>query len=494
MEMEVRSLFNMNDAFYRCGRALLNQTIRLYYRHIEVVGRERIPATGPAIVVANHPNSSADAFLFASQLTPRKVNFIAKDSLTRAPVVGWVLRRFGVVGVARGMDYLHQRDRVRQRNQAAIGTCVPRLLCGEVVAIFGEGISTDARRLHMIRKGAMRFGYAAERAADFGLGLVWIPIGITYSAKQHFRSDVLICVGEPFCLADLHPEPAAAEQEVLRLGTNRLQTEIEALVVNIQKEELGGLIDSLARLLGPPASSMAAKVERHQRVARAVQYFSAAEPGRLGELEQAMRRYQQRLAVVGLRDDVVRQRHPTLALWKNLGGVFKSSTLMVLNLYGWANSLVPRWSAATYQAFGRRQRTGRTMPSGEEELGSQKEALYGTYGGWVGAAVAFPVQIYLVTAWAQYSFGSVMGAVVGTLYALSLIPSWRLFVRRRDILRQRYAATRDAASFLVNALPASRLQRQRRQLQRQLRALLAAYDAEAPRSRSKELSDQYSEA
>ena len=67
----------MSDRFYRFGRALLNQTIRLYYRRIQVVGRERIPAAGPAIVVANHPNSSADAFLLASQLTARKVNFIA---------------------------------------------------------------------------------------------------------------------------------------------------------------------------------------------------------------------------------------------------------------------------------------------------------------------------------------------------------------------------------------------------------------------------------
>ena len=77
-----------SEWFYRLGRAFLNQTIRLYYRRIEVAGRDHIPSSGPAILVANHPNSSADAFLLASQLTPRKLNFIAKDSLTRAPVLG----------------------------------------------------------------------------------------------------------------------------------------------------------------------------------------------------------------------------------------------------------------------------------------------------------------------------------------------------------------------------------------------------------------------
>ena len=471
----------MSDRFYRFGRALLNQTIRLYYRRIQVVGRERIPAAGPAIVVANHPNSSADAFLLASQLTARKVNFIAKDTLTRAPVVGWILRQFGVVGVARAMDYKHQRDLARQQNQAAIATCVPRLLAGELIAVFGEGISTDARRLQMIRKGALRFGYAAERAADFKLGLVWIPVGITYSAKQRFRSDVLIRVGEAFRLGDLHPQPAAHEQEVLQQGTMLLQREVESLVVNIEREELANLIDRLADLLGSPGSTLAARVERQQRVARAVQYFNLAEPGQLAGVEQTLRGYERRLAATGLTDDVVRQRHPTLALWKNLGGVLKSSALMVLNLYGWANSFVPRWAAAIYQAFGRRQPTGRITPSGEKELGSTKEALYGTYGGWAGAALAFPLQIYLVTAWARYSFGSVMGAGVGLLYALSLIPSWRLFLRRRDILRQRTGELRAAMRFLVKAAPATRLQHQRRQVQRQLRALLVAYDAEAPR-------------
>ncbi|MFQ5778078.1 MAG: 1-acyl-sn-glycerol-3-phosphate acyltransferase [Terriglobia bacterium] len=465
----------MSDWFYRCGRALLDQTIRLYYRRIEVVGRERIPATGPGIIVANHPNSSPDAFLLASQLTARKVNFIAKDTLTRAPVVGWGLRQFGVVGVARAMDYERQRDLARQRNQAAVATCAPRLLAGELIAIFGEGISTDARRLHTIRKGALRFGYAAEEAAEFKLGLVWIPVGITYLAKQRFRSDVLIRVGEPFGLADLLPNPAHHQAEILQRGTDRLQRELETLVVNIEREELAGLIDRLADLLGSPAGRLASRVERHQHVARAIEYFNLAEPGRVSALEQALTRYQQRVAVAGLSDEVVRQRHPTLAFWVNLRGVLKSSALMVLNLYGWANSFVPRWCAALYRPLGRRK-----LAAGG--ISTTKETLYGIYGGWLGAALAFPLQTYLVTMWALQSVGTLPGAFAGTLYGLSLIPSWRLFVRRRDILSEHAGNLRAAFLFLVKAAPGTRLQAERRRLQRRLRALLAAYDAKAPRA------------
>jgi len=57
----------MSDWFYRFGRSLLDQAVRLYYRRIELVGKEHVPDEGPAILVANHPNSIADAFLLASR-------------------------------------------------------------------------------------------------------------------------------------------------------------------------------------------------------------------------------------------------------------------------------------------------------------------------------------------------------------------------------------------------------------------------------------------
>ena len=120
------------------------------------------------------------------------------------------------MGVARAVDYERQRDLARRRNQSAIATCVPRLLAGELLTIFGEGISTDARRLHMIRKGAMRFGYSAEQAADFQLGLVWIPVGISYSAKQRQLFDG--CDGVPRCGCRDSRCRARTDPAVLRLS------------------------------------------------------------------------------------------------------------------------------------------------------------------------------------------------------------------------------------------------------------------------------------
>ena len=304
----------MKGWLYRFARSLFDQTIRLYYGRIEVTGRDHVPAAGPVVLVANHPNSVADACLVATQITGRRVNFIAKDTLTRAPVLGRLVRSVGVVGVARPMEYGGDKDLARARNRLAVEACVPRLLAGEVIAIFGEGVSTDARHLHAVRRGAVRFGYAAEQAAGFRLGVAWVPVGINYSAKQRFRSDVLIRIGAPLVLQDLHPGPAAGEVEVIERGTERLQRELGELVVNIETEELAGLIDRASDLLGSPDAPVEARVERQQRVARALQYVNHTDPRRVADLEATFARYDRRLLDAGLTDEVVRHRHPTLAL------------------------------------------------------------------------------------------------------------------------------------------------------------------------------------
>ena len=42
---------------YRLVRALTRWLLKLFYGHIEVVGSEHIPASGPPIIAANHYNS-----------------------------------------------------------------------------------------------------------------------------------------------------------------------------------------------------------------------------------------------------------------------------------------------------------------------------------------------------------------------------------------------------------------------------------------------------
>lgn len=68
-----------------------------------VAGREKVPATGPFIVVSNH-FSDVDPVVvgLAVWRSHRLPHFMAKESLFRVPVLGWGLRKTEMVPVLRG--------------------------------------------------------------------------------------------------------------------------------------------------------------------------------------------------------------------------------------------------------------------------------------------------------------------------------------------------------------------------------------------------------
>jgi 1-acyl-sn-glycerol-3-phosphate acyltransferase len=85
---------------YRGVRALIRLLLWLFYRRIDVVGRERIPETGPVIVAANHHNALVDAMLIMATI-PRPITVLAKAPLFRHPLIGPPLWMIGAVPVHR---------------------------------------------------------------------------------------------------------------------------------------------------------------------------------------------------------------------------------------------------------------------------------------------------------------------------------------------------------------------------------------------------------
>src|SRR5262245_51563522 len=72
---------------YRGVRGLIRLLLWLFYRRIDVVGRERIPETGAVIVAANHHNALVDAMLIMATI-PRPITALAKAPLFRHPLIG----------------------------------------------------------------------------------------------------------------------------------------------------------------------------------------------------------------------------------------------------------------------------------------------------------------------------------------------------------------------------------------------------------------------
>ena len=97
-------------------------------------GKENIPQTGPMIAISNHI-SYADSLIFAHFLygNGRAVRFLAKSSLFKIPVIGWVLRHAEQVPV----------DRMGEGKAAkALPHAIAFLEAGHCLGVYPEGTLT----------------------------------------------------------------------------------------------------------------------------------------------------------------------------------------------------------------------------------------------------------------------------------------------------------------------------------------------------------------
>ncbi|HZL79466.1 MAG TPA: lysophospholipid acyltransferase family protein [Candidatus Limnocylindrales bacterium] len=110
-----------------------------YFRW-RVFNPERVPRTGPVILAANHA-SFIDPPLVGSGLT-RDINYLARESLFRFPVVGAILRSWNAVPV--------DRDGGGAKGLKII---LGRLLAGGGIILFPEGTRTRDGNLQPARSG-----------------------------------------------------------------------------------------------------------------------------------------------------------------------------------------------------------------------------------------------------------------------------------------------------------------------------------------------------
>jgi len=92
----------MNPVYYM-GWTFFRLAFRFYFGW-RVYNPERVPLTGPVILASNHA-SILDPPLVGAPVR-RAINYLARESLFRFPVVGWVLRSWNSVPVDREGSWL----------------------------------------------------------------------------------------------------------------------------------------------------------------------------------------------------------------------------------------------------------------------------------------------------------------------------------------------------------------------------------------------------
>lgn len=200
---------------------------------IEIRGKEKLPSEGAFVLAPNH-YSEMDPLIVAAAVwrLGRAPRFMAKESLFRIPVLGWLLRKTGMVPVARATSAVAAKQTIQQ-SRALVEN-------GRGVIVYPEGTLTRDPQLWPMRgkSGAVRLALSGDMPlipmAQWGTqnimgryqkGLsLWPP-----------RKLVQVIIGDPVDLSDLRAR--AGEQTALNEATTRLMNAITGLLEELRDEK-----------------------------------------------------------------------------------------------------------------------------------------------------------------------------------------------------------------------------------------------------------------
>lgn len=272
---------------------LSRATSHIYYR-VRFSGPS-IPA-GPVLLVANHPNSLIDPTLVVAAGS-RPVRFLAKAPLFRSGAIGWLVKAAGAIPVYRRQDDPGQMS----RNEDAFNAVFAALARGDVVGIFPEGISHSEPGMAPLRTGAARIALGA--AVELGQVISVVPVGLSFRAKELFRSDAYVVRGFPLAWGDLAargPDDADAVREL----TTRIDAALRGVTVNLAEWEDQPLVECALRVWEAERGTPSRAAERLTRIdftTQALARVRASNDAAGLQLIDDVRRHDRRLRWLGLR-------------------------------------------------------------------------------------------------------------------------------------------------------------------------------------------------
>jgi 1-acyl-sn-glycerol-3-phosphate acyltransferase len=221
-------------------RVLAQATVRLFYPQRVIENGGALPARGPVIYVSNHVNALMDPLLIRV-VVGRPAGFLAKSTLFGNPLGRLAMNAFGCVLIRRAHDPGGGGVKARAAaNEAAFARCREALSRGGALALFPEGVSHSDPELRPLKKGAARIAVSAEREhrerRNEPLGLVIVPLGLSYRAKTLFRSQVRVVAGDSIPVAELlvGSDERAAEEAL----TARMRAALDQVVARAARHEL----------------------------------------------------------------------------------------------------------------------------------------------------------------------------------------------------------------------------------------------------------------
>ena len=318
--------------------------VKVFYRQCEVDGLEYLPRQGAVLLCANHANALADAVLIQAVI-PRLVHPLARSGLFK----NWLLKPFMLVMQAVPVYRSQDNDGSTGNNMDSFQRVYDNFKLGELILIFPEGQSHSDPKLRPIKTGAARITLGALQQS---IPVSVVPLGLNFSNKGKFRSNVLLKFGPPIELPTC-TEPAS--DDLIQGLTQDIQNAIADVTLNVEKADELDFLKSIERFFALRHGkyrkrNQALRFRALKKISHGYQQLSLYAPEEVRDIQIRLRQFERLCNTWKVHAyQVTIQYTPLLVLRFLLRSLAMLLIILPVGLWGILNSVVPfmltRWLA-----------------------------------------------------------------------------------------------------------------------------------------------------
>ncbi len=215
-------LLKDNTVLYRLIRILGYLGTPIFFKKVEVNGRENIPTHNGFIIALNHQNSFLDAIIAAFFMNPI-LHFLTRSDVFVKPW-SYLLRAVNMLPIYRMRDGIDKLS----LNEAIFDKCFKVINDKGGVLIFSEANTDKQHFLRPLSKGTARMAIQAQEKADDPIYI--LPAAINYGDHDRSGHSMVLNFGVPIPISRYMDQYATQGPKTLNLLKKDLTDSLKKLM------------------------------------------------------------------------------------------------------------------------------------------------------------------------------------------------------------------------------------------------------------------------